>query len=205
MPGDRHRQQRALALLSCDQSPDNGAGGAREAENFDRPNGRFGPWSNEIDAPQGGRKGPVGPGVSAGKVLHARLREHADDLPREACKAIILTNAAAFLAVHNHPSGDPTPSREQIQITRRLRQIADAFGVRFLDHVLIGTDRYVSFVDDGYWELAARRLIAARGPKHHPPKLPRSWQGPAGSLPHSPRSIQRTLLLPSRRALARRP
>ena len=71
--------------------------------------------------------------------------------PREVFKAIILANAAAFLAVHNHPSGDPTPSREDIDITRRLRSVADIFGVRFLDHVIIGTEGFVSFVDDGYW------------------------------------------------------
>ena len=71
--------------------------------------------------------------------------------PREVFKAIILTNAAAFLAIHNHPSGDPTPSREDIEITRRLREVANIFGVRFLDHVVVGSDRYVSFVDDGYW------------------------------------------------------
>ncbi|MBI3782950.1 MAG: DNA repair protein RadC [Deltaproteobacteria bacterium] len=71
--------------------------------------------------------------------------------PREVFKAIILANAAAFAVAHNHPSGDPTPSREDIEITRRLREVADLFGIRFLDHIIIGRGRYVSFVDDGYW------------------------------------------------------
>lgn len=71
--------------------------------------------------------------------------------PREVFKALLLANAAAFVVAHNHPSGDPTPSREDLEITRRLREVADLFGIRMLDHVIIGRDRYVSFVDDGYW------------------------------------------------------
>ena len=59
--------------------------------------------------------------------------------------------AAAVIFVHNHPSGDPTPSKEDIEITRRLREVGDVMGVRVLDHIIIGKGRYVSFVDDGYW------------------------------------------------------
>ena len=66
-------------------------------------------------------------------------------------KALLLANAAAFAVAHNHPSGDPTPSKEDIEITRRLREAADMFGIRMLDHIVIGRERYVSFVDDGYW------------------------------------------------------
>ena len=60
-------------------------------------------------------------------------------------------SAAALVFVHNRPSGDPTPSKEDIEITRRLREVGDIMGVRVLDHVVIGRGRYVSFVDDGYW------------------------------------------------------
>ncbi len=66
-------------------------------------------------------------------------------------KAIILANAAAFIVAHNHPSGDPAPSRDDIEITRRLKEAAEILGVRFLDHIVIGRGRYVSFVEDGYW------------------------------------------------------
>ena len=59
--------------------------------------------------------------------------------------------AAAVIFVHNHPSGDPTPSREDIDITRRLRQVGELMGVRVLDHIVIGKGRYVSFVEEGYW------------------------------------------------------
>ena len=63
--------------------------------------------------------------------------------PREVFKAIILANAAAFMVLHNHPSGDPTPSQEDIAITRRLREGADLFGIRFLDHIVIGAGSLV--------------------------------------------------------------
>lgn len=67
--------------------------------------------------------------------------------PREVFKAVILANAAAMIVVHNHPSGDPTPSTEDQAITRRLKQAAELLGISFLDHVVIGDARYVSFAD----------------------------------------------------------
>lgn len=71
--------------------------------------------------------------------------------PREVLKAALLTNTAALIFAHNHPSGDPRPSREDIDITRRLREAAELFGIRVLDHVVIGdTGRWVSMMDDGY-------------------------------------------------------
>ncbi len=71
--------------------------------------------------------------------------------PRDVYARIIRDAAAAVIFVHNHPSGDPTPSREDLEITRRLREVGELVGVRVLDHVVIGKGRYVSFVDDGYW------------------------------------------------------
>lgn len=71
--------------------------------------------------------------------------------PRDAYVPVIRYSAAAVLFVHNHPSGDPTPSQEDIAITRRLREVGELIGVRVLDHIIIGQGRYVSFVDDGYW------------------------------------------------------
>src|SRR5262247_211561 len=71
--------------------------------------------------------------------------------PRDVYLPVIRESAAAVIFVHNHPSGDPTPSAEDLEITRRLRQVGDLVGVRVLDHVVIGKGRYVSFVDDGYW------------------------------------------------------
>ncbi len=71
--------------------------------------------------------------------------------PRDVYARVIREPAAAVIFVHNHPSGDPTPSREDLEITRRLREVGDLVGVRVLDHLVIGHGRYVSFVDDGYW------------------------------------------------------
>ena len=71
--------------------------------------------------------------------------------PRDVFAQVIRHSAAAVVFVHNHPSGDPTPSKEDIEITRRLRDVGELIGVRILDHIVIGRGRYMSFVDDGYW------------------------------------------------------
>jgi DNA repair protein RadC len=72
--------------------------------------------------------------------------------PREVFNPVIRESAAAVILVHNHPSGDPAPSQEDLHITRRLREIGEVMGVRVLDHIIVGKGKYVSFVDDGYWE-----------------------------------------------------
>lgn len=69
--------------------------------------------------------------------------------PREVMKGLLLANAAAFIVAHNHPSGDPTPSAEDVAITKRVKDCAELFGIRLLDHVVVGFERYVSFSDDG--------------------------------------------------------
>jgi len=71
--------------------------------------------------------------------------------PRDVFVPVVREAAAAVVFVHNHPSGDPTPSREDLEITKRLREVGDLVGVRVLDHIVVGKGRYVSFVDDGYW------------------------------------------------------
>ncbi len=69
--------------------------------------------------------------------------------PREVFKAAILSNAASIVLVHNHPSGDPTPSGEDRSLTRRLKQAGELVGIRIIDHVVIGDGRFVSFVETG--------------------------------------------------------
>jgi len=69
--------------------------------------------------------------------------------PREVFAPVVRESAAAVLFVHNHPSGDPTPSREDVEITTRLREAGDLMGVRVLDHIIVGSGTYVSFVDRG--------------------------------------------------------
>ena len=70
--------------------------------------------------------------------------------PREVAKTAILQNAAAIVCLHNHPSGDPAPSREDREVTERLQRVMRDLGVRFLDHIIIGEADYFSFADAGY-------------------------------------------------------
>jgi hypothetical protein len=69
--------------------------------------------------------------------------------PREVYHAAIVLRAAGVIFMHNHPSGDPAPSREDIDITKRLKEVGDVLGMRVLDHVVLGQDRYFSFSDKG--------------------------------------------------------
>lgn len=69
--------------------------------------------------------------------------------PRECFNPVIRESAASVIFTHNHPSGDPTPSREDIDITHRLRQVGEVLGVRVHDHVVCGHDRFFSFNREG--------------------------------------------------------
>jgi len=69
--------------------------------------------------------------------------------PREVYNPVIRESAAGVIFVHNHPSGDPAPSPEDIDITKRLKEVGEVMGVRVLDHVVIGHDRYFSFNEKG--------------------------------------------------------
>ncbi|WP_028543575.1 RadC family protein [Paenibacillus taiwanensis] len=64
--------------------------------------------------------------------------------PREVFRAAIRHGAASLICIHNHPSGDPTPSREDIEITRRLIEAGVLVGIEVLDHLIIGDNQYVS-------------------------------------------------------------
>lgn len=68
--------------------------------------------------------------------------------PREVFKSAVYSSAAAIILVHNHPSLDPTPSREDIEITRRLREGGELLGIKLLDHIIIG-DGFTSFAEQG--------------------------------------------------------
>jgi DNA repair protein RadC len=70
--------------------------------------------------------------------------------PREVFKAAVVESAAAVILVHNHPSGDPTPSPEDREVTRQLADAGRLLGIPVLDHVVIGDARYVSFVEAGF-------------------------------------------------------
>lgn len=69
--------------------------------------------------------------------------------PREVYKAALLSSAAAVIFIHNHPSGDTAPSREDIEITKRLKDAGELLGIRVLDHLIVGETGYYSFANDG--------------------------------------------------------
>lgn len=69
--------------------------------------------------------------------------------PREVFKPAIAASASAVICVHNHPTGDPAPSREDQALTQRLFEAGKLLGIRFLDHVVVGDGRHYSFLDDG--------------------------------------------------------
>jgi DNA repair protein RadC len=82
----------------------------------------------------------VSVGALTGTIVH----------PREVFKAAVLSNAAAIIAVHNHPSGDPEPSAEDRSLTVKLKNAGGIIGISLLDHVVIGHGSYVSFADRGW-------------------------------------------------------
>lgn len=73
--------------------------------------------------------------------------------PREVFRYAIKEAAASVLFVHNHPSGDPTPSKNDIDITKRLIQTGRVVGINVLDHIIIGDGKYVSLIEKGYVNL----------------------------------------------------
>jgi len=69
--------------------------------------------------------------------------------PREVVAAALAHNAAALIFAHNHPSGDPEPSRDDIAVTRQLMTACHAMGITVHEHLIIGSNRYYSFADQG--------------------------------------------------------
>lgn len=69
--------------------------------------------------------------------------------PREVFKAAILSNAASIIVFHNHPSGDPSPSSEDISITNRLKECGKIIGIDLIDHIIIGNERHYSLKERG--------------------------------------------------------
>lgn len=69
--------------------------------------------------------------------------------PREVFKAAFLANAAAIVLAHNHPSGDPTPSADDVGLTHRLARAGELLGIPVLDHVIVGHDRHYSMKESG--------------------------------------------------------
>lgn len=72
--------------------------------------------------------------------------------PREVFNAAIRASSNAIIVVHNHPSGDVTPSKEDIATTIRLKECGHILGIDLLDHIIIGDQKFTSLVEEGYFE-----------------------------------------------------
>ncbi|MBI5576601.1 MAG: hypothetical protein HY896_09605 [Deltaproteobacteria bacterium] len=83
----------------------------------------------------------VSTGILNGSLIH----------PREVFAPAVRERAASVLLVHNHPSGDPSPSAEDREATRRLRSAGGIVGIAVLDHVIIGDGSFYSFREEGDW------------------------------------------------------
>ncbi len=68
--------------------------------------------------------------------------------PRDIFKEAFLLNAASFIIIHNHPSGDPLPSKPDVDLTNQINTISKIMGINFLDHIIIGQDKYFSFYEE---------------------------------------------------------
>lgn len=125
---------------------------------------REGPPGNQIIKPEGAAaiaRAIIGPDADREKFvtlfLDARNRITGSEVvsvgslnaslvhPREVFKAAILKSAAAIILVHNHPSGDVTPSRDDLDLTVRMVKAGQIIGIEVLDHLIIGGDEFLSF------------------------------------------------------------
>ncbi|NOE26782.1 DNA repair protein RadC [Ruegeria sp. HKCCD6157] len=76
--------------------------------------------------------------------------DHVPVYPREVAKRALELNASALILVHNHPSGDPTPSQSDIDMTNRIQDACSALGLTLHDHLIIGKSTELSFRSEGY-------------------------------------------------------
>lgn len=71
--------------------------------------------------------------------------------PREVFLSALSFRAVNIILIHNHPSGDPNPSKEDIQITHRVKDAGNLIGIKLLDHIIIGDQQYTSMREDGHF------------------------------------------------------
>lgn len=77
--------------------------------------------------------------------------------PREVLRPALSEGAAGIIVMHNHPSGDPTPSHEDAALTRQLSEACDIMGIKLLDHIVIGDGTYISMKEKGYMNITGSR------------------------------------------------
>ncbi|WP_107989535.1 RadC family protein [Breoghania corrubedonensis] len=84
-------------------------------------------------------------GLIADEVQQTGTVDHTPVYPREVVKRALELSSSAIILVHNHPSGDPTPSRADIQMTRQIAEVAKPLGIELHDHIIVGRAGHVSF------------------------------------------------------------
>lgn len=87
--------------------------------------------------------------LKADEVQAQGTVNHTPVYPREVVRRALALGASSLILVHNHPSGDPAPSRDDVDMTRQVRQAAAVLGIELRDHVIIGNGRWLSFRDEG--------------------------------------------------------
>ena len=88
--------------------------------------------------------------------------------PREVFRPALREAAAAIILVHNHPSGDPAPSQEDLEVTRRLVRAGEILGIPVLDHVVVAERGYVSLREQGHLAERSPEKAPVRGPYDRP-------------------------------------
>ncbi len=87
--------------------------------------------------------------LSADEAQQKGTVDHTPVYPREVVKRALALNASAVMMVHNHPSGDPKPSRADIEMTRKVKEAVAAVNITLHDHVVVSRGGHVSFKSDG--------------------------------------------------------
>ena len=88
--------------------------------------------------------------LMADEVQHIGTVDHTPAYPREVVRRCLALGATAVILVHNHPSGDPSPSREDIRMTKEIVKATEALKIVVHDHIVVGGGRHVSFKSMGY-------------------------------------------------------
>ena len=83
------------------------------------------------------------------KLLFIGTLDYSVVHPREVFKEALLVSASSIICVHNHPSGNVIPSKNDFDITKRLVSLGELFGIKVIDHVIIGSEKYYSFLENG--------------------------------------------------------
>ena len=87
--------------------------------------------------------------LKADEVQASGTVNHTPVYPREVVRRALALGASSLVLVHNHPSGDPEPSREDLEVTRQVEQAASVMSIAVRDHVIVGNGRWLSFRDEG--------------------------------------------------------